>query len=117
MTATPTPSVDWIASKILSYFQPETPFDHEKAQRCARVIAGKLAAARAEGEAQLAVGVSVTEHGATVVLQLKQGAHTTVLYSQGHPFGEDTLGLVRLPQGLAPTALQPVEPRHSAGAR
>lgn len=32
------PSITWIASKILSYFQPETPRDHEKALRCARVI-------------------------------------------------------------------------------
>jgi hypothetical protein len=37
MSATPT--VEWITEKILSYTRPETPRDHEAAQRCARVIA------------------------------------------------------------------------------
>jgi hypothetical protein len=40
------PTIDWITEKILSYTRPETPRDHEAAQRCARVIATAYAKTR-----------------------------------------------------------------------
>jgi hypothetical protein len=78
-------------------------------------VAAKGARHVDSGEAMLGVGVSGTDDGVQVAVHLKSGGITTVLYSQGHPFGKETLGLVALPRGLVSSPpLQPGSERDAA---
>lgn len=54
----------------------------------------------ADPAARLVVAVSTIEPGATVIVSLVQPGRMTMLYSESHPAGKDSLGNVPLPAGL-----------------
>lgn len=53
--------------------------------------------------AKLVVGVHAGEGQVTVAVHLKQGDHTTILYTQNHPIKRDTAGIVDYPLSLLGT--------------
>lgn len=59
--------------------------------------------------ARLAVGVHANDDGIGVAVHLKQGEHTTVLYTQSHSANHDSCGIVNLPASLfaAPATARP----------